>query len=331
MPLHIVKNDITKMKVDAIVNSTNRQLKGRGTGLDGSIHAAAGPRLQEALDEIGTCELGEAVLTEAFDIAQCKYIIHTVAPKFYDWTRNERELLTSCYRSIFRLAEEKDCRSIAVPSLSTGYHGMPHEEAYAIMTACAREYLEQKDNEVDIWLVLFSEEMVKNAEQQEGAPVARYITEKYRRLNRAAVKDWQEYGPEDTTGLVQPEVQEKKKEKPEEEPEYKKQELNFHDMCLWWVRERGISQNAFYLDSNIAKTTFWNLQNEYILPKRSTVFCCCVGLRLSFREARDLAGRAGYKFSPYVPLDQMFEYYLRTKEYNIYYILDQLEKEGIPL
>ena len=181
MALTIVRNDITKMHVDAIVNTTNEFFKVGGLGVDAGIHYAAGPQLKKALDQIGRCDPGSAVITDAFDIPFCKYIIHTVGPYYIDGRHGEREQLESCYRSILALAKEKRCQSIAIPSISTGAYGYPKAEAYSIATSCIREFLLALPDEEDmmVYIVLYDKESVAVSEKIDSG-VEHFISEAYR-------------------------------------------------------------------------------------------------------------------------------------------------------
>ena len=180
MALTIVRNDITKMHVDAIVNTTNEYFEVGGVGVDAGIHYAAGPNLKKALAEIGYCPVGSAVITDSFHITSCRYIIHTVGPVYWDGSNGEAEKLKSCYRSILSLARGNGCRSLAIPSISTGAYRYPKAEAYSIATSCIREFLLSlpDDEDMMVYLVLFDRESVAVSEKVDSE-VEQYIDEEY--------------------------------------------------------------------------------------------------------------------------------------------------------
>jgi O-acetyl-ADP-ribose deacetylase len=126
----VVQGDITEQAVDAIVNAANEQLL-RGGGVDGAIHRAAGPELQEECRRIGGCPTGEARITSGYRLA-ARYVIHTVGPVWHGGERGEADKLASCYRRSLELAVEHDVRAIAFPGISTGIYGYPLEDATRI-------------------------------------------------------------------------------------------------------------------------------------------------------------------------------------------------------
>ncbi|WP_198343587.1 O-acetyl-ADP-ribose deacetylase [Paenibacillus senegalimassiliensis] len=158
--IEVIYGDITKSKVDCIVNAANTSLLGGG-GVDGAIHRAGGPEILEACKQVrakqGGCAVGEAVITTAGRL-QAKYVIHTVGPVWNGGTKNEQEKLQSCYRSTLELAQSHQVKSIAFPNISTGIYKFPKVEAAQIAIRTVQEYIDAHDGIENIQFVCFDEE-----------------------------------------------------------------------------------------------------------------------------------------------------------------------------
>ena len=344
MALTIVRNDIVKMKVDAIVNSTNEFLHPGGHGVDAAIHAAAGPRLQEELDRIGYCGPESLVITESYNIKTCSHIIHVVGPRYIDGRHGEAEALWNCYDRILNLAYKKCCRSLAIPSISSGAYAFPKEEAYKIATSCIRQFLFSLDEDEDmmIYLVLFDQQSVEYGNKIDGE-VKAYISPAYPekkkqglglkfRKRGKALSQAPQFGSNIPAGAMLREDYDMSVMAMPTESDYAAKDLSFAEMCEWWCEEKNISKKVFYVSANINKSMFWNMKHHPDqIPKKTNALACAIGLQLDYDQTQDLLMRAGMTLTRYYALDRLVESYIRKGNYDIFEINEKLFEQDLPL
>lgn len=152
--IKLIKGDITKIRVEAIINAANKMLS-PGGGVSGAIHRVAGKKLEEECKKLGGCETGEAKITKGYNLL-AKYVIHTVGPVWQGGNKNEEELLASSYKNSLDLAIKNKIKSIAFPSISTGIFGFPIEKAVSIALNEVKKFIGKYDKIEEVIFVLFS-------------------------------------------------------------------------------------------------------------------------------------------------------------------------------
>ena len=157
--IELIQGDITTLKVDAIVNAANNSLMGGG-GVDGAIHRAAGPDLQEECIGLNGCETGDAKITKGYDL-KAQYVIHTVGPVWMGGMCDEHALLASCYQKSLNLAKEKKIRTIAFPGISTGVYGFPKDQAALIALTETKRFLKKNSFPEKVFFVAFEQDNYK--------------------------------------------------------------------------------------------------------------------------------------------------------------------------
>ena len=328
MPFEIVRNDITKMTVDAIVNSANpRPVVGLGT--DSMIHAAAGPKLLTARQKIGPIGVGCAAITRAYDL-NAKYVIHTVGPVWDNGSYGEEQLLRNCYDNSLKLAAKYRCKSIAFPLIATNNYGFPKDKALQIAISAFSSFL--LENEMTIYLVVFHQEAYRLSEKL-FQNVASYIDQYYVDAWDLAV-----YGPERNScrqqairrmdmDLYTPSVCESKsvpcapapKAKAPSLPDFLKQEdAGFTETLLNLIDKSGKKDSEIYKKALLSKQHFSKIRNNpHYKPTKATAISLALALELDLDTTRDLISRAGYALTNSSKFDLIIRYFIEQGLYNV--------------
>ncbi len=324
MPLIIVRDDITKMKVDAIVNAANESLRGGG-GVDGAIHKAAGAGLLKECIALSGCETGKSKITKGYKLP-CKYVIHTVGPIWMGGEKGEEELLESCYTSALELAVQNDIDSIAFPLISTGEYQFPTEKAFKIAAEVVQRFL--LEHEMTIYIVVFDSNSF-NISKELYNNVSQYIDDNYvdktimKYARRMVVEA--DYSVEEICVSSEPQVCKAAKALRTLDNIVSKVEDTFSQRLLKLIDIKNKTDVEVYKKANIDRKLFSKIRsnNDY-KPSKSTVLAFCLALELTLDESRDLLMTAGFALSRSSKFDIIIEYFISNEIYNIFEVNETL-------
>ena len=353
MPFLLIRNDITKVKADAIVNTANTRLE-EGPGVSRAIYLAAGEgRLTEACRKIGRCDLGKAVITPGYGLPS-RYIIHAVGPVWRGGGRGEDSILYSAYMESLKLAAEYGLESIAFPLISSGSYGYPKERALRVATSAFEDFL--LGHEMMIYLVVYDRDSLGSSLGLFSS-IQEYIDDHYVEEKRAA------YRPEGERDrrLLRERIEEdagwdrrteaKRGPEPEESirsfmppllsgqaPQRRLEDMlnhlgeTFSQMLLRLIDERGLTDAQVYHRANIDRRHFSKIRNhpDYA-PNKKTVMAFAVALELSLDEAADLLKTAGFSFSDSSKFDVIIRFFLENRKYDVFEINEALFAYDQPL
>lgn len=328
MPLMIVRNDITTMKVDAIVNAANKSLLGGG-GVDGAIHRAAGPELLAECRTLGGCRTGQAKITRGYRLP-AKYVIHTVGPMWRGGGHGEREKLVSAYRSSLRLALENHCETVAFPLISSGIFGYPKDQALKVAVDTIGDFLLQHD--LTVYLVIFD-----RASYTIGgklfSDIAAYIDDRYveehsnlraERSRRAELLS-RSLPLFETEATTAPAAAPGKTAPASLEDALRQLDESFSEMLLRKIDEKGMTDAQCYKKANIDRKLFSKIRSDiHYKPSKPTAMAFAIALELPLKEAQDLLQKAGFAFSHASKFDIIVEYFIAHGNYNIFEINEAL-------
>ncbi len=321
MPLSIVRNDITKMHVDAIVNAANESLLGSG-GVDGAIHRAAGPGLLAECKKLNGCRTGDAKITKGYALP-CKYIIHTVGPVWCDGLHGEEALLRSCYQKALYLAQKHHCKSVAFPLISTGVYGYPKDQALRVATNTIRDFLvsSRKDQDMLVYIVVFDKDSFRISGKLYNG-IAEYIDDHYVREHSDAcsrILCQSKSKPLDELIVADQMCAPQAVFRLEEALDM--MDESFAAMVLRKIDEKGMTDPECYKKANLDRKLFSKLRKDrHYRPKKQTALALAIALELSLEETKELLMKAGYALSHSVKGDIIVEYFIVNKQYDIFEI-----------
>ncbi len=350
MPLKIIRNDITKLTCDAIVNAANPTLLGGG-GVDGAIHKAAGKGLLLECMKLGGCKTGQAKITGGHQLP-CKYVIHTVGPKWRGGTNGERELLESCYRESLRLALEYDCSSVAFPLISSGVYGYPKDQALKVAVDSITTFLLEHD--MLVYIVVFDKASFQIGEKL-FADIAAFIDDRYVAMDPIFRQTRRDECDESTVlysaetvlpdeadqadqAVFPPDfAAEESKAAAPGSPDLKRvsllslkdvlnqEEESFSQALLRKIDEKGMTDSQCYKKANVDRKLFSKIRsNINYHPSKTTAIAFAIALELSLDETKDLLQKAGFALSHSNKFDLIIEYFISSGNYNIFEINEAL-------
>lgn len=325
MALEIIRDDITRVDVDVIVNAANETLLGGG-GVDGAIHRAAGPELLVYCRTLNGCRTGEAKITPGFQLP-CRYVIHTVGPVWRGGAYGERELLAACYANSLALAKENGCRSVAFPLISAGAYGYPAAQALRVATDTIRDFLET--NDMQVYIVLFDSRSFRLGSRLYSR-IAEYIDDRYadermepeysRRMravrtcadSEKAMLPLAEIAPVCGAPMLS------KAAVPSLEEALSQLDETFTEMLLRTIDEKGMKDAECYKRANVDRKLFSKIRSDlHYKPSKRTALAFAIALELPLDKTRELLMKAGYALSHSSRFDVIIEYCIREEIYDI--------------
>ena len=311
MPFEIIRNDITKMKVDAIVNAANKSLLGGG-GVDGCIHRAAGPELLAECKLLNGCEIGSAKITKGYQLP-CMYVINAVGPRWIDGNHHEKELLESCYTTSLHLAKDYGCKSIAFPLISSGIYGYSKAQALRVAVEQIRKFL--------LDLVIFDRKSYEIGDKL-YSDIESYIDDQYvDEYSDSLSLQKPRFVGFDNTCLREGSAPLSSAEQKSIMDWLSDIDESFSEMLLRKIDESGMSDAECYKKANIDRKLFSKIRSDKLYkPSKPTVIAFALALELSIEEMQDMLAKAGFALSHSSKFDLIIEYFVKQGNYNVHEI-----------
>ena len=332
MPLQIIRQDITKMRVDAIVNTTHEEMVGY-SGVDLAIHTIAGAELDAECAKLAPLGLGQAKLSGAYSLP-CKYVIHTSGPVWRGGLVGESIILRSCYIESLKLAVKSGCRSIAFPLISSGVYGYPKDQVLKFAIQTITEFL--FDHELTVYLCVFDKESYSFS-QKLFSDIQEFINDEY-------VDEYDEDFYEAFNGSIDempmakciqtpmcadammPRKRETSSASGKSLREYMKQmDRSFQEMLFDLIDESGMTDVECYKKANVDKRTFSKIKsNKDYKPSKQTVIAFAISLQLDMDTTQELLATAGFTLSRSKVFDKIIRYFIHNGNYDVFEINEAL-------
>ncbi len=337
MPFTIVRQDITKMNVDAIVNAANTDLQ-MGGGVCGTIFRVAGEReLQMACDQVAPIKTGEAAITPGFALP-AKYVVHAAGPVYSFWHKREcREQLRSAYIESLKLAAKNGCESIAFPLISSGIYGYPKDEALEVARSAIEDFL--RDHDMEVYLAVFDKSSFQISKALLG-DVESYIDQHYVDTHRVTRRELLDVEEDALRQAAKPNLSAPAPSMamPMAMPAQGLDDLienldePFSDTLLKLIDKKGKTDVEVYKRANMDRKLFSKIRTgKGYTPKKTTILALAIALELSLPETEKLLERAGYALSHASKFDVIVEYFIVSGNYDIFQLNEVLFAYGQPL
>ncbi len=338
MPFSIVRNDIAHVRADVLVNAANERLAAGG-GVCGAIFDGAGAsRMAAACAQIGRCPTGSAVTTSGFDLP-CRWVVHAVGPIWRGGTHGERELLRSCYRSVFAEVARLDAVSVAFPLISAGIFGYPVREALDVARAEASSFLDTHPD-VEVTLVVFTRDVVAQGVALLGE-LCEYVDDAYvdsspHLYDRSAefrVLDAPEAHPFVAASLAAPAPAAGGSVPPDELTErLARLDASFSEALLALIDERGLTDAQVYRRANLSRQLFSKIRSKPdYRPSKPTAVALALALGLTLPQTQELLAHAGLTLSRSSKFDVIVEFYIARGVHDVMTVNEALFAFDQPL
>ncbi|MBP3360064.1 MAG: macro domain-containing protein [Clostridia bacterium] len=354
MPLYIVRQDITLMQVDAIVNTTNEEMKGF-SGVDYAVHKKAGKKLDKACERLRPLGLGEVKLTKGYDLP-ARYIIHTSGPVWQGGTEGEEYILRSCYERSLQKATEKRLKTIAFPLISAGVYGYPKDKVLKFAVQIVSEFL--NDHELTVYLCVYDKTSYEfsrtlygeisdfiHGDSEEGYcqnpdTASRRLQQECSVASFAPVcsdaeefiqADCCSYAPSAPSArMAEPKQKTVKKSTPEKNKslqEYMRtMDKSFAYKLFDYIDASGLTDVQCYKRANVDKKTFSKIKcnPDTYKPSKQTAVAFAIALKLNINETQELLASAGLTLSDSFIFDKIIRYFIMRENYDIFEINEAL-------